>query len=387
MKDNISHRGKILIVDDEPNVLRMVGYTLHTEGFEVIVAQSGSQALSKIQTEAPDLVILDVMMPDMSGIEVCEHLRNRQATLTLPIIMLSASSQVPDKVKCFAAGADEYIVKPITPEELIARVKALLLHYQQVRPSLRKQPGKVFGFIGAKGGVGTTSIALNIATVLALQQKKVLAVEIRSTYGTFSAQLNLAKHQGLVHLCKTDLKDLEEREINMNIIDLPSGLKLLVGPQDITEYGEIEPQQLEAIIRIIASMFEYTILDISCLCSGASQAAIQYCDLVALIVEPESAAIASGIVAADQIKSWGVPMGKLNIIVVNRAPLAIPRKLDQITNQLEREILGVIPNAADSCIAAQNAGLPIVMYRPDSDIAKAYLEITKRITESPVWVR
>src|SRR4030066_2294484 len=121
---NIS--AKILVVDDEPNVLRMVSYNLQTEGFEVVVAQSGNEALIKVLTEKPVLVLLDVMLPDMSGVEVCEELRKRQETLDLPIIMLSALSQIPDKITGLEAGADEYITKPISQEELVARINALL---------------------------------------------------------------------------------------------------------------------------------------------------------------------------------------------------------------------------------------------------------------------
>src|SRR4030043_1919343 len=186
---NIS--AKILIVDDEPNVLRMVSYALYAEGFEVVVANNGNEALIKVLTEVPDLVILDVMLPDMSGAEVCAKLRKRQDTIDLPIIMLSALAQVSDKVRCLEAGADEYLTKPIAPEELLARIKALLARFRQMRRSLPKQPGKGLGFIGAKGGVGTTTVALNVASALVMQQNRVVAAEIRSSYGTFSTQMRL----------------------------------------------------------------------------------------------------------------------------------------------------------------------------------------------------
>jgi pilus assembly protein CpaE len=378
---------KILVVDDEPNVLRMVGYALHAEGFEVVVAQNGAEALSKVQTEAPDLVLLDVMLPDMSGVEVCEQLRKRKETIDLPIIILSALAQVPDKVRCLEAGADEYVTKPITPEELIARIKALLGRYRQVRRSLPTQPGMVLGFMGAKGGVGTTTVALNVASALVMQKKKVVAAEIRSSYGTFSAQLNLIQPQGLVSLLEHDPGKLDEHEVSWRLADLPSGLRLLVGPQSVAEYRGIEPQQVETIIQIIASMVDYTILDLPCYPSDANQAAIRCCDLVALVIEPESTALVSGIVAVDQLRSWGVYGNRLGIIVVNRAPLVIPIKLDQFKSELGNEIIGVIPTAAEALIASQRVGLPIILYQPTSDVSKAYVEITKRISASTGWIR
>ena len=378
---------RILVVDDEPNVLRMVSYTLQAEGFEVVVAQSGNEALIKVLTEAPDLILLDVMLPDMSGVEVCEKLRQRQEHFDLPIIMLSALAQVPDKIRGLEAGADEYITKPITPDELVARIKALLGRYQQVHRTLPKQPGKVVGFIGAKGGSGTTTVTLNIATALAMQDKKVVAAEIRSSYGTFSAQLNLVQPQGLVGLLALDPDKINEREVGLRLVNLPSGLRLLVGPQCVAEYREIEPQQVESIISIITSMVDYAILDLPCHPSAINQAALRCCDLVILVIEPESTALLAGVIAVDQIKSWGVQGNRIGVVVVNRAPLAIAMKLDQLRTTVGHEVVGVVPSAADTLIASQRAGLPITLYQPNSDASKAYLEIAKKISASTGWVK
>jgi DNA-binding response OmpR family regulator len=376
---------KILVVDDEPNVLRMVSYTLQIEGYEVVAAQNGAEALSKAQSEAPDLVILDVMMPDMSGIEVCKKLRDQPETIDLPIIMFSALSQVADKVKCLEAGADEYLTKPITPEELVARVKALLGRYRQLRRP--KQLGKVLGFIGAKGGVGTTSVAINLASALAVQEKKAVAAEIRPSYGTFSAQLNLVRPKGLVNLLDLEPGKIGDREVNLNLTSLPWGLKLLVGPQSVAEYREIEPHHLERIIKIIASTADYVILDLPSYPSSANQAAIQCCDLVGIIIEPLASAMVSGSIVVEQLRSWGVQGRCLGIIVVNRAPYLTPIKLDRIGAQLGTEVIGVIPTASDVFIYAQQAGLPAVIFRPESDAARAFIEITKKISSVEGWTK
>ena len=386
MVEQTNMSAKILIVDDEPNVLRMVSYTLHAEGFEVITAQNGAEAISKAQTEAPELILLDVMLPDMSGVEVCAQIRKMQETIDIPVIMLSALAQVPDKIKGLEAGADEYITKPITPGELVARVKALLGRFRQVRRSQPKHPAKVLGFIGAKGGVGTTTAALNIATALVIQEKKVIAAEIRSSYGTFSAQLNLDQLQSMASLLEHDLSKINEREVSLHLVGLPSGLRLLVGPQSASEYRRIEPQQVETIIQVIASMVDYVILDLPCHHWDANQTAIRRCDLVALVVEPESTALASGIVAVNQMRSWGVYGNRLGVIIVNRAQLVIPIKLDQIRTMLGHEVIGVIPTAAEALITSHLTGLPVVLYQPSNDVSKAYIDITKRISASTGWM-
>jgi len=387
MAESKNKGAKILIVDDEPNVVHMVSYTLIAEGFEVVVAQNGAEALSKVQTEAPDLVLLDVMLPDISGADVCEQLRKQQDTIELPIIMLSALAQVADKVRCLEAGADEYVTKPIAPQELIARINSLLGRLHRVRSSLSKHSGKVLGFIGAKGGVGTTTAALNVASALVTQEKQVVAAEIRSSYGTFSAQFNLVQPPGLASLLKVDPGKMNEHEISLHFTYLPSGLRLLVGPQNVAEYREIEAQQVEMILKIIISMVDYVILDLPCYPSDANQAAIRRCDLVALVVEPECTALASGIVAVNQIRSWGIYGNRLGIIVVNRAPLVIPIKVDQIKTSLGHDIIEVIPTAAEGLIASQRVSEPIIRYQPMSDISKAFFEMTKRISASTGWIK
>ena len=123
----------ILIADDEPNQLELMAYNLETSGFGTIKARDGKNALQLIEDHSPDLVILDWMMPNMSGIDLCRTLRSRSETKQLPIIILSARSDDSDKSLGLDTGADDYISKPFSPKELISRVKALL---RRARPAL-----------------------------------------------------------------------------------------------------------------------------------------------------------------------------------------------------------------------------------------------------------
>ena len=124
---------KILIADDEPNQLELIAYNLKHAGFEVIEANDGRAALSMIEDMNPDLVVLDWMMPHLSGIELCRVLRGRTDTRALPIIILSARGEEGDRTLGLDTGADDYMSKPFSPRELTARVKALL---RRARPAL-----------------------------------------------------------------------------------------------------------------------------------------------------------------------------------------------------------------------------------------------------------
>ena len=123
----------ILIADDEPNQLELMDFNLTNAGFSIIKASNGIHALELIENHSPDLIILDWMMPKMSGIDVCRTLRSRSETKQIPIIILSARSEDTDKSLGLDTGADDYISKPFSPKELISRVKALL---RRARPAL-----------------------------------------------------------------------------------------------------------------------------------------------------------------------------------------------------------------------------------------------------------
>ena len=122
---------KILLVDDEPDILEIVGYNLMSEGYQVITAENGVKAVKKAKKEQPHLIILDVMMPEMDGIEACEQIRKIEGLDNTIITFLTARGEDYSQVAGFDAGADDYITKPIKPKVLVSKVKALLRRFKE----------------------------------------------------------------------------------------------------------------------------------------------------------------------------------------------------------------------------------------------------------------
>jgi len=133
---------KVLVVDDEPVLVETIAYNLEQAGYEVTTAADGASALEVAQRERPDLVILDIMLPKMDGIEVCRVLRREKSTATTPIMMLTAKGEEIDKVVGLEVGADDYVTKPFGRRELLARVKALLRRAEYV-PQSEERPAQV----------------------------------------------------------------------------------------------------------------------------------------------------------------------------------------------------------------------------------------------------
>lgn len=117
---------KVLVIEDEPDILEVIQYNLEREGHKVIACRNGEQGLSRIRTDNPDLVILDLMLPGMDGVEVCRQVKSDPVTRSIPIVMVTAKGEESDIVLGLGIGADDYITKPFSPRELVARVKVVL---------------------------------------------------------------------------------------------------------------------------------------------------------------------------------------------------------------------------------------------------------------------
>ena len=117
---------RVLIVDDDPDIVRLLTYNLSQAGFQIQTAETGRAALQSIQKNPPDLVILDVMLPDIDGMEVCRTIRQQEVSRRIPVLMLTARGEEIDRVVGFELGADDYVPKPFSPRELVLRVKSIL---------------------------------------------------------------------------------------------------------------------------------------------------------------------------------------------------------------------------------------------------------------------
>jgi two-component system phosphate regulon response regulator PhoB len=134
MVSNCGVRSKILIVDDEPEAVELVEFNLKQAGFEVVAAADGAEALQKARAELPSLIVLDLMLPEIDGLEICRMLRRDPATAAVPIIMVTAKAAEIDRIIGLEVGADDYVTKPFSPRELVLRVKKMLERARTTEP-------------------------------------------------------------------------------------------------------------------------------------------------------------------------------------------------------------------------------------------------------------
>lgn len=189
---------KILVVDDEQDAIELIEYNLEAAGYRVITAENGAEAVQKTRTTIPDLVVLDLMLPEVDGLEVCKILRRDPSTASIPIIMLTARASELDRVLGLEIGADDYVTKPFSPRELVLRIKK-----QLQRTGEPEDESEVFQF-----GEVVVDVPRHAATV---QGKR---VELTAT--EFKLLTILVQRRGRVQSRDQLLKDVWEYDETMN---------------------------------------------------------------------------------------------------------------------------------------------------------------------------
>ena len=213
---------KILVVEDDKDIVKLVRYHLEKAGFRVASASDGLEALRAVLQERPDLVILDLMLPGLEGLEVCRRLRRDPSTARLPIIMLTAKVEEVDKIVGLELGADDYVTKPFSPRELVARVKALL------RRSGEPEVAEVFRFGSLEVDIGRYTATVNgEAVVLTSKEFDLLKALIAAKGRTLSRDYLLDRVWGYERAM-----EVESRTVDVHIRRLrqklgPEGRRIL----------------------------------------------------------------------------------------------------------------------------------------------------------------
>ena len=368
---------KILIVEDDPQMLRLLGLTLEKEGYRIAAAQTASAARTQLQAGIPDLIILDVMLPDISGLDLCHELRQEPATAAIPILMLSALSQVSDKIAGLKAGADEYVVKPVDSLELVARVGSLFERAQRMRGDGGPEGGQVVSFLGAKGGLGTTTTLINVGACLSLQGKRVIVAELRPGLGHLQTMLGLAAGDGTLGLYALDPSQIHAKSVTAWVVRHTSGLQVLPAPTGLRPELRIDAEQARAIVAALTALADVVLIDLPPFPTPESEAAIGISDRVILTMEPTRIGLESAAAMAAFAKAHARPAADLRVVIINRAPLASPVAVRQIQERLGWMVLGGVPPAPDEGARAQQLGSPVIQSAPDSTVAQACKELAR----------
>ncbi len=370
---------KILVVDDDLDTLKLVGLMLERQGYEITVATNGELGLSKAATEKPDLILLDIMMPDIDGYEVTRRLRADPNMAHIPIIMFTAKSMVDDKVAGFEVGADDYLTKPTHPAELTAHVKAVLARSAQARTT-PSEKATTIAFLGVKGGLGTTTVALNVAIGLQTRGQEVVLAELNPGRGTVALDLGIPSPLGLGHLLARALKDIHLRSVDAELITHKSGVRILLSsyrPRD-TDMEQAVPQ-MEAIVRNLTVMCTTLLIDLGSGIRPHVKPVLQLCDRVLLVVEPVFPAPSIARALIDELHGSGISKSKMSLVLVLRERTSLQIPWRQVEGDLGLPLAGIITPSTEQAHQASQGGMPIVTMQPDSLMADQLQKLAANI--------
>lgn len=379
---------RILIIDDDVDTLRLVGLMLQRQGYQISAASNGSQGLSKAFEERPDLILLDVMMPDMDGFEVTRRLRKNPATASIPILMFTAKTQLDDKVTGFEVGADDYLTKPTHPTELQAHVKALLSRSTAKNPSeiktaLHEQHGYVIGVVSPRGGLGVTTLSTNIAAALFTKaQTDVILAELTPGQGTLSVELGLQNQSGLTEILQGSTVEVTREKVEKSVVNHPSGLKLFLAsdnPRDVNLINQVE--NFTSLVTHLASLARYVVLDLGSGLPTFTQKLLSLCNERIIVMEGMPATIQQTRYMIDEVVKLGVERSEITVILNNRQRSEAQMPWAQVQDKLNHAITTAITPAPELLLQASRLQTPAVIAQPMNMTSQQFVKIADSIIE------
>jgi DNA-binding response OmpR family regulator len=377
---------KILFIDDDLDTLRLVGAMLQRQGYQIAVASSGEQGLVQAANESPDLVLVDVMMPEMDGYEVTRRLRSDPQTADIPILMFTAKTQLDDKVTGFESGADDYLTKPTHPAELQAHVKALLARSSRwktgpIAPEVK--PTFIIGVLAARGGQGVTTLAANLAkSLMTAAQEEVIMAELRPGMGTLGPDLGEPDPKGLLSLLQTKPDELTQQKVKDSLLVHETGLRLLLGsnhPRDAMQLNGTA--QFETIVNRLAGLTPYLVLDLGPGLTPLTQNLLKKCQHLIVVVEPTLNSVLHTKALLSDLVELDVNKRRISPVVVNRIRSDTQMNMTQVQEKLDWVVPAAIMPFPELVYRAVQMKTIAVSYQPDSQTTQQFAKLSALMLE------
>lgn len=377
---------RILAVDDDRIILKIITTTLRQQGYEIYTASNGREGLLAAKTKQPDVIITDMMMPEMDGIEFSSTLRQDPAFANTPVLMLTSQSDLEDKLNAFDAGVDDYLHKPFDTAELIARITVLLRHAERIKASQANQikhnrNAHTIAVHSLRGGVGCSSIATNLAIGLAtIWQEPTLLMDMNMTSGQIALMLNKPKKRTWADLARYQEAELDIDAVKGLIGKHESGLSYILSPPTPIDSENLDCGILNSAVSLLRTEFEYTVADLPHDFSEKALNILDNANYIVLLVSPELASVYSASIALDMYKKLGYSQDNIKLVVnwtFERDGLSHKK----IMSALKHPISFVVPFAPTQFIGAINHGNPLLYHQPDDPIATLLEDFSFRLSK------
>ncbi len=369
----------LLIVDDDPSTLDLLEILFKKEGYQIIKADGGHGALALARKYKPQLILLDLMMPDMDGIAVCRAIRRDPEISRTPVLILTAARSVDKKQEVLDSGANGYLVKPVHPAELRDQVSKFLQASPQAEPS-RSEPEQIrrnaIAVLGTSGGAGTTTVAVNLAATCFKEYEDAALAELIPGSDSLIPQLGFTYGSPGGH----SFSGANPQDLRQALRKHPCGLEVLVLPQ-----GDDAVDQIHGIVEQLSSSHRCVVLDLGRGFNSRVKAVQPFISDYVVVMRADTLALPHSIKQVKQLIQNGVSWDQIHIVLVSFGAYPYFLNAEQSKQVLQaggiqNNVLMYLPAMRQLVYMANEQRTPMVTVYPEGQKLERYFqEALKRL--------
>ena len=363
---------RVLLIDDEQFYFKLLQKPLTDAEYKLEYAKSGSEGLAKIPSFEPELLIVDLKLPELDGFEILKRLRRDPKFSYIPVVVITSQDELSEKLKAFELGADDYLVKPFQPEELVARLGILARRGRAMQMAQKETTSTSDATIvtvhSLRGGLGCSSIVVNLGLAFhKLWGKQTLLIDSVLTAGQVALLLDAKPTATWENLVGIESQDLDETVVAEIMGSHKSGIRYIASPRYPIAADTFTSEELKLLMENIKSQNDFIIIDTSHDFSDMTIQMLSMSDTILLVMAPEMASLRTTVSAMEIYDRLGIPLDKVKIALNNNSSNPAIKQA-QLEKVLKRPIDFVLPFEAGEVNRAINFGQPFILSNPDLPI-------------------
>jgi pilus assembly protein CpaE len=366
---------RVLLIDDEQFYFKLIRKTLKEADYELEYAKSGNEGLAKIPSYEPEMLIVDLKLPETDGFQILERLRRDPKYGHTPVIVITSKDELSEKLKAFELGADDYLVKPFQPEELVARMGILARRGKAMKivrdmETVNKPTATMITVHSLRGGVGCSSIVVNLGLAFhKLWGQQTLLIDGVLTAGQVALMLDGKPGATWENLVGVDPDTFDDAVVSEMMVPDKTGIRYIASPRYPIAADTFTNDALHRFMERIKAQNEFVIVDTSHDFSDMAIQMLSMSNTILLVMAPEMASLRTTLSAMEIYDRLGIPLDKVKIALNNNSSSPAIKQV-QLEKVLKRTIDFVLPYEAGEVNRALNFGQPFILNNPDLQICQ-----------------
>lgn len=363
---------RVLLIDDEQFYFKLLQKSLNESEYKLEYAKSGSEGIAKIPSFEPELLIVDLKLPELDGFEILQRLRRDPKFSYIPVIVITSHDELSEKLKAFELGADDYLVKPFQPEELVARMGILARRGQAMQRAQKDatttSEATIVTVHSLRGGLGCSSIVVNLGLAFyKLWGKQTLLLDSVLTAGQVALLLDAKPTATWENLVGFEPENLDDAVVGEIMCSHKSGVRYIASPRYPIAADTFRAEELKVLMEKIKSHNDFVVVDTSHDFSDMTIHMLSMSNTILLVLAPEMASLRTTVSAMEIYDRLGISLDKVKIALNNNSSSPAIKQA-QLEKVLKRHIDFVLPFEAGEVNRALNFGQPFILSNPDLPI-------------------